>query len=201
MRAYSNGSSLSISKSGFVSYLFSPLEFKKRFIDKIPFPQTPEMRKGFLFHKLIERYVRYKKMEDNPEVPQEWVDRAVNFINTLELDFLETENKRVHFVDIESVNVRLVGIIDGIARIKGKEYIVEWKTGEEREYHKWDISFYSFLLKFENIDIDTGIIYYPSLDMYKIYKVEDDDLQFIKNKLREIVLRYQNNNWEDEINV
>lgn len=125
-------------------------------------------------HSWIESYIR----QENPEMPKEgspiyWgVKSFLAWDDEVKPEYLGSERL------IYSEKYNYVGLIDAVAKIGGKVHVIDFKTGGERDYYKYQVQAYKYAFEEEN-KAKTGdaALVYIGIDefSYKTTYVPDKD--------------------------
>lgn len=134
-----------------------PLQFKFRYIDKLPAIKTPQLQKGTDVHSLLEKYQQsdFNISSHSAEVQQIFN----NFINSeLGQDILKYNSVREYrfYLDkdlepCEKENAQFIGFIDRINKVNDKIEIIDYKTGKyvEQQFQDFEqlITYAIYVLK------------------------------------------------------
>ena len=151
-----------LSKSKIETYLACPQRFKWIEIDKrtdgIP---NPLFEKGSLLHKIYEEYYITKEI---PQVPADLQKDIENFKQYLKYtDYAQPLMTERKIIDDE---LDLSGVIDVVIPIKGKIYLLDYKTSKycnDFDKYRLQLSIYQYLGKIDKIPIDRlGILFTSS---------------------------------------
>lgn len=167
-----------ISKSQIKTFIQCPFKWKQIYIDNIPSIVSPQMDRGTLIHKKIERFYS--------NIPEQKYDKDLKNFYNFELNRLKECKDLKYFypifqeLKISNDKLEIKGIIDAvyINPDDDKLIVIDWKTGKfnksELDGYRIELAFYKKLLENSNKIKDVEVGYWG------IYFTDQNKLFFEK---------------------